>query len=160
MEVRVAERRFYFWESYGKAFDMLTDEEAGAFIKACYRFAFEDVEPDFTDVPKLAFAWKIVSGQIARSVEIGVLNAERGKQGGRPRKSGAKTTAKTTAKSGALSGAKSTAESEEKRSEEKGKELSPSKDGERVGASLPAPDGAALAPSNIVTIPPKPSGDW
>lgn len=111
MEVRVAERRFYFWESYGKAFDMLTDEEAGAFVKACYRFAFEDVEPDFTDVPKLAFAWQIVSGQIARSVEIGVLNAERGKQGGRPRKSGAKTTAKTTAKSGAKSGVKSTAES-------------------------------------------------
>ena len=108
----MAERRFYFWESYGKAFDMLTDEEAGAFIKACYRFAFEDVEPDFTDVPKLAFAWKIVSGQIARSVEIGVLNAERGKQGGRPRKSGAKTTAKTTAKSGAKSTAKSGAESD------------------------------------------------
>lgn len=107
MEVRVAERRFYFWESYGKAFDMLTDEEAGAFVKACYRFAFEDVEPDFADVPKLAFAWQIVSGQIARSVEIGVLNAERGKQGGRPRKSGAKTTAKTTAKSGAKSGAES-----------------------------------------------------
>lgn len=111
MEVRVAERRFYFWESYGKAFDMLTDEEAGAFVKACYRFAFDDVEPDFADVPKLAFAWQIVSGQIARSVEIGVLNAERGKQGGRPRKSGAKTTAKTTAKSGAKSTAKSGAKS-------------------------------------------------
>ena len=107
----MAERRFYFWESYGKAFDMLTDEEAGAFVKACYRFAFEDVEPDFTDVPKLAFAWQIVSGQIARSVEIGVLNAERGKQGDRPRKSGAKTTAKTTAKSGAKSTAKSGAKS-------------------------------------------------
>lgn len=111
MEVRVAERRFYFWESYGKAFDMLTDEEAGVFIKACYRFAFDGAEPDFTDVPKLAFAWQIVSGQIARSVEIGVLNAERGKQGGRPRKSGAKTTAKTTAKSCAKSTAKSGAKS-------------------------------------------------
>ncbi len=137
MEVRVAERRFYFWESYGKAFDMLTDEEAGVFIKACYRFAFEDVEPDFTDVPKLAFAWQIVSGQIARSVEIGVLNAERGKQGGRPRKSGAKTTAKTTAKSGAKStvksGAKSGAESDMNMNMNIGAGASPD-------SSAPAPD--------------------
>ena len=132
MEVRVAERRFYFWESYGKAFDMLTDEEAGVFIKACYRFAFDGAEPDFTDVPKLAFAWQIVSGQIARSVEIGVLNAERGKQGGRPRKSGAKTTAKSGAKSTAKSGAKSGAESDMNMNMNIG-----------AGAS---PDGSAPAP--------------
>lgn len=138
MEVRVAERRFYFWESYGKAFDMLTDEEAGAFVKACYRFAFEDVEPDFTDVPKLAFAWQIVSGQIARSVEIGVLNAERGKQGGRPRKSGAKTTAKTTAKSGA----KSTAKSGVKSGAESDMNMNMN-----IGAGA-SPDSSAPAPSD------------
>lgn len=134
----MAERRFYFWESYGKAFDMLTDEEAGAFVKACYRFAFEDVEPDFTDVPKLAFAWQIVSGQIARSVEIGVLNAERGKQGGRPRKSGAKTTAKTTAKSGA----KSTAKSGVKSGAESDMNMNMN-----IGAGA-SPDSSAPAPSD------------
>lgn len=134
----MAERRFYFWESYGKAFDMLTDEEAGAFVKACYRFAFEDVEPDFADVPKLAFAWQIVSGQIARSVEIGVLNAERGKQGGRPRKSGAKTTAKTTAKSGA----KSTAKSGVKSGAESDMNMNMN-----IGAGA-SPDSSAPAPSD------------
>ena len=99
----MADRRFYFWESYGKAFDMLEDEEAGRFIKACYRFAFDEEHPDFTDEPKLAFAWQIVSAQIERSVEIGVKNSERGKKGGRPKKSGAKTTALSGAKSGAES---------------------------------------------------------
>jgi hypothetical protein len=99
----LADRRFYFWESYGKAFDMLTDEEAGRFIRACYRFAFDGVDPEFSDEPKLGFAWQIVSGQIERSVDIGVKNAERGRRGGRPKKSGAKTTAKSGAKSGAES---------------------------------------------------------
>lgn len=98
----MADRRFYFWESYGRAFDMLEDAEAGRFIKACYRFAFEGIQPDFAE-PKLAFAWQIVSGQIERSVDIGVKNAERGRRGGRPKKSGAKSGAKTTAKSGAES---------------------------------------------------------
>lgn len=98
----MADRRFYFWESYGRAFDMLEDAEAGRFIKACYRFAFDGIQPDFAE-PKLAFAWQIVSGQIERSVDIGVKNAERGRRGGRPKKSGAKSGAKTTAKSGAES---------------------------------------------------------
>lgn len=108
----MADRRFYFWESYGKAFDMLTDADAGRFIKACYRFAFDGAEPDFSDEPTLAFAWQIVSGQIERSVEIGVKSAERGKRGGRPRKTAAKSSTKTTAKTTALSSAKSSAESD------------------------------------------------
>ena len=99
----MADRRFYFWESYGKALDLLTDEEAGRFIKACCRYAFEGVEPDFADDARMAFAWQIVSAQIERSVEIGVKNSERGKKGGRPKKSGAKTTALSGAKSGAES---------------------------------------------------------
>lgn len=95
----MAEKRFYFWESYGKAFDMLSDEDAGRFIKACYRFAFEDVQPDFADELTMAFAWQIVSGQIERSVEIGVKKAEYGRRGGRPKKSIAKTSALSSAES-------------------------------------------------------------
>lgn len=125
MEVRVAERRFYFWESYGKAFDMLTDEEAGVFIKACYRFAFEGVEPDFTDVPKLEFAWQIVSGQIARSVEIGVQRAQSGQRGGRKNKG-------KTKQSSALSNASSNA-------------LSDMNMNMNIGAGA-SPDGSAPAP--------------
>ena len=103
----MAERRFYFWESYAKAFAMLTDEEAGRFIKACCRYAFGGEEPDFSDSPKMEFAFGMICGQLAMSVEIGVRAAESGKQGGRPPK---KTTAKTTAKRGAKTTAESTAE--------------------------------------------------
>jgi len=160
--------RFYFWRGYYDALRKIpTDEQRGRFTMAVCAYAFDGIEPDLSDDPILDIGWSLVADGSRESVRKGVEQSQRGTLGGRPQKgqkttakSGAKTTAKTTAKSGALSGAKSGAKSEEKRSEEKGKELSPSKDGERVGASLPAPDGAALAPSNIVTIPPKPSGDW
>ena len=104
----MAERRFYFWESYGKALDMLTDAEAGRFVKACCAFAFGGVEPDFSDEPRMAFAWQIVSAQITTSVEIGVKNAERGRRGGRKsgesrRKKAAKKDERSTASSTASS---------------------------------------------------------
>lgn len=148
--------RFYFWRGYYDALRKIpTDEQRGRFTMAVCAYAFDGIEPDLSDDPILDIGWSLVADGSRESVRKGVEQSQRGTLGGRPQK-GQKSTAKSGAKSGALSGAKS----EEKRSEEKGKELSPSKDGERVGASLPAPDGAALAPSNIVTIPPKPSGDW
>ena len=148
--------RFYFWRGYYDALRKIpTDEQRGRFTMAVCAYAFDGIEPDLSDDPILDIGWSLVADGSRESVRKGVEQSQRGTLGGRPQKG-----QKTTAKSGALSGAKSGAKSEEKRSEEKGKELSPSKDGERVGASLPAPDGAALAPSNIVTIPPKPSGDW
>lgn len=123
----MADRRFYFWESYGKAFDMLTDEEAGRFIRACYRFAFDGAEPEFSDEPKLGFAWQIVSGQIERSVEIGVKRSASGRRGGRPSK---KSSAKTTA----LSTAESIAESDMNMNMNVGA-------GASLEGSAPAPDG-------------------
>ena len=108
----MAERRFYFWESYAKAFGLLTDGEAGRFIKACCAFAFDGKEPDFSDSAKLEFAFGMVRGQLAASVEIGTRAAESGRKGGRPpKKTTAKSSAKTTAKRGAKSSAKSTPES-------------------------------------------------
>ena len=100
----MAERRFYFWESYAKAFGLLTDAEAGRFVKACCAFAFDGKEPDFSDSAKLEFAFGMVCGQLAMSVEIGTRAAESGRRGGRPPK-------KTTAKRGAKSSAKTTPES-------------------------------------------------
>ena len=168
--------RFYFWRGYYDALRKIpTDEQRGRFTMAVCAYAFDGIEPDLSDDPILDIGWSLVADGSRESVRKGVEQSQRGTLGGRPQKgqkttakSGAKTTAKsgakTTAKSGALSGAKSgaksTAESEEKRKEENGRELSPSYDGERVGASLPAPDGAALAPSDIVSIPPKPAGEW
>ncbi len=107
----MADRRFYFWESYGKALDLLTDEEAGRFIKACCRFAFEGVEPDFSDDARMAFAWQIVSAQITTSIEIGIKNAERGKRGGKASGESRKKRADVK-RSAASSGASSTASSD------------------------------------------------
>lgn len=113
----MAERRFYFWESYAKAFALLTDDEAGRFIKACCEYAFGGKEPDFSDSPKMEFAFGMICGQLAMSVEIGARAAESGRRGGRPPKKstakrGAKSTAKSTAKRGAESSAERGAESD------------------------------------------------
>ena len=112
----MADRRFYFWESYAKAFSLLTDEEAGRFIKACCAFAFDATVPDFSDSPKLAFAWEIVSGQISTSIEIGVRSAERGKRGGKAsgesRRRVQKGKKRSTASSTASNSASSTASSD------------------------------------------------
>ena len=134
----MAERRFYFWESYAKAFALLTDDEAGRFIKACCEYAFGGKEPDFSDSPKMEFAFGMICGQLAMSVEIGVRAAESGKQGGRPPK---KTTAKTTAKRGAKTTAKSTAESTAERGAESDMNMKVN-----VGASASL-EGSASAPT-------------
>lgn len=131
----MADRRFYFWESYGKAMDLLTDEEAGRFIKACCAFAFEGTEPDFSDQPKLAFAFGMIRGQLLMSVEIGVKAVESGKKGGRPSK-------KTTAKRGAKTTPKSTPETTPERGAESDMNMNVN-----VGASASL-DGSASAPDS------------
>ena len=112
----MADRRFYFWEGYAKAFSLLTDEEAGRFIKACCAFAFDGAVPDFSDSPKMAFAWEIVSSQISASIEIGIRSAERGKRGGRAsgesRRKATNRKKRTSASSTASTSASSTASSD------------------------------------------------
>lgn len=134
----MAERRFYFWESYAKAFALLTDDEAGRFIKACCEYAFGGKEPDFSDSPKMEFAFGMICGQLAMSVEIGARAAESGRRGGRPPK---KTTAKRGAKTTAKSSAKSTPESSAERGAESDMNMKVN-----VGASASL-DGSASAPT-------------
>lgn len=134
----MAERRFYFWESYAKAFALLTDDEAGRFIKACCEYAFGGKEPDFSDSPKMEFAFGMICGQLAMSVEIGARAAESGKRGGRPPK---KSTAKRGAKTTAKSSAKSTPESSAERGAESDMNMKVN-----VGASASL-DGSASAPT-------------
>ena len=134
----MAERRFYFWESYAKAFALLTDDEAGRFIKACCEYAFGGKEPDFSDSPKMEFAFGMICGQLAMSVEIGARAAESGKRGGRPPK---KSTAKRGAKTTAKSSAKSTPESSAERGAESDMNMKVN-----VGASASL-EGSASAPT-------------
>lgn len=154
--------RFYFWRGYYDALRKIpTDEQRGRFVMAVCAYAFDGTEPDLDDDPMLSIGWSLVADGSRESVRKGVEQSQRGQLGGRPAKrrraaskSGAKSGAFSGGYSGAKSGAESTAESEEKR-----RELSSPVGEERVGASRSAPGGAALAPSDVVCIPPKPEGD-
>ena len=152
--------RFYFWRGYYDAMDYLTDDEVGRLFRAICAYAFDGTEPDFGGERVLQVAWTMVADTARESVEMGKRASEYGKKGGRPN-SDEKSPPKRGAKRGALSTPKRHPKSPPERvaeSVEYGNVLSPSNDGERVGASRPAPDGAALAPS-IGVLPPKPEGD-
>jgi hypothetical protein len=106
--------RFYFWRNYWDALTKIkTNEERGRFVSAMCEYAFEDVEPDFSDNAVLDIAWTMISSQIRESVEIGRRQYENGQKGGRPKgksKTTAKTTTKTSAKTTGLTTAKSNGE--------------------------------------------------
>lgn len=107
----MAADRFYFWRGYYNALAMLpTDEQRGQFVMAMCEYAFDGTEPELSD-PMQQIAWAVIEGQVRESVEIGRKQSERGKKGGRPRKSAKKSGVKTTALSGVESGVESTAES-------------------------------------------------
>lgn len=107
----MAADRFYFWRGYYNALRMLpTDEQRGQMVMAMCEYAFDGTEPSLTD-PMQQIVWAVIEEQVRESVEIGRKQSERGKQGGRPRKSGKKTTALSGAKSTAKSGVESGAES-------------------------------------------------
>ena len=107
----MAADRFYFWRGYYNALAMLpTDEQRGQMVMAMCEYAFDGTEPELND-PMQQIAWAVIEGQVRESVEIGRKQSERGKKGGRPRKTAKKSGAKTTALSGVESGVESTAES-------------------------------------------------
>ena len=148
--------RFYFWRGYYDAMDYLTDDEVGRLFRAICAYAFDGEEPDFEGERVLQVAWTMVADTARESVEMGKRASEYGKQGGRPSKD-----VKSPPKRGAKRPPKRHPERPPERvaeSVEYGNVLSPSDDGERVGASRTAPDGAALAPG-IGALPPKPEGD-
>ena len=107
----MAADRFYFWRGYHKALAMLeTDEQRGHLVMAMCDYAFDGIEPALDD-PMQQIVWAVIRDQVRDSVEIGRKQSERGKRGGRPRKTDKKSTAKTTALSVVKSGVKSTAKS-------------------------------------------------
>ena len=140
--------RFYFWRGYYDAMDYLTDDEVGRLFRAICAYAFDGEEPDFEGELVLQVAWTMVADTARESVEMGKRASEYGKQGGRPSKD-----VKRPPKRGAKRPPKRHPERPPERvaeSVEYGNVLSPSNDGERVGASRSAPDGAALAPDGHV----------
>ena len=121
--------RFYFWRGYWDAIRKLPDAETrDRFVTAICAYAFDGIEPDFTDEPMLDFAWSLVADQVRESVQIGVKQSAYGKRGGRPSKRG-----KSTAKTPPLRGAKTTPKSTPK--------SPPLRGAERVAESIPESEG-------------------
>jgi hypothetical protein len=146
----VAGQCFRYWSGYHEAMRDLTDEQAGALVKALGALAFEGAEPEFSD-PTLRVVFKVMREQVETSRDISDRAREAGAKGGRPkaeaggRKSTAKRSAKRGAKRGALSSAKRGAESEEKRRESK-RLLHGLDDAAPEGASSTAEDPYELPP--------------
>lgn len=137
---------FRYWSGYHEAMRDLTDEQAGALVKALGALAFEGMEPEFSD-PTLRVVFKVMREQVETSRDISDRAREAGAKGGRPKAEagGRKSTAKRGAKRGALSTAKRGAESEEKRRESK-----------RLlhGLDDAAPEGAPSTAEDPYDIPP------
>ena len=159
--------RFYFWRGYYDALKLLPDPHSREMlVMGMCQWAFDGVEPSFSDNPLMQLAWALVRDQVAESVEIGRDASRRGSMGGRPpkgkktsAKSRAKTSAKTSALSSAESSAETSAESEGKGTDRKGSDCYASTSVEADAPRL-APGGAARAHGDeipdYISAPPKP----
>lgn len=80
---------FLIHKEYQDMIDALTDEQAGAFLKAMMRYAFEGEDPEVDD-QSVRLTFIMVRKYIDRMTEkydrICAVNRENGSKGGRPRK--------------------------------------------------------------------------
>lgn len=83
----MAADRFYFWRGYYDAMRKLDERQCGRFVMAMCDYAFDGIEPDFSDDDKLEFAWLMICDQIRESVVIGRNRAEAGRRSGESRRS-------------------------------------------------------------------------
>lgn len=86
----MATDKFSFWIGYRDALRKLEPSDGYRLVMAMCDYAFDGIEPDFTDSEKLDLAWQFVRDQVGESVEISRRNAEKGRKSGeaRRRKSG------------------------------------------------------------------------
>jgi len=142
--------RFYFWRGYYDALKMLpTPEQRDGLVMGLCAYAFDGEEPDYSGDAVLSVVWQIVRDQVAESVNIGREMAERGRRSGESRR-------RKKAGEQRSNAVPNSVPNEGKGTDRKGSDCTSTS--VEVGASLPAPDGAALAP-HIGEIPPKPDGD-
>lgn len=80
---------FILYHNYGAQVDILTDEQAGQFIKGIFAYVNTGVRPQFQE-PIVAMLFSIVADQLDRDTEkyehTCRVRSEAGKKGGRPRK--------------------------------------------------------------------------
>lgn len=60
--------RFTFFRGYAESMEMLSDPEAGRLIKAMSKYAFEGVEPKFTN-RNLKLLWPTIKPNIETNVK-------------------------------------------------------------------------------------------
>lgn len=83
----MAEKRFYFWQSYELGMmSLATDADRGEMVRAMCAWAFRGEWPDFSGRPQFETAWAFISGQLKTSVEIGENNADKGRKSGESRR--------------------------------------------------------------------------
>lgn len=75
--------RFTFFESYYRAAQKLPEDERLAFYEGLCRLAFDGVFPEYEPGSKTDMAYTVILPHIQKSIDM----SERGKMGGRPRKS-------------------------------------------------------------------------
>lgn len=83
----MAADRFYFWRGYYDAMRKLDERQCGRFVMAMCEYAFDGIEPDFSDDERLDFAWTLICDQVCESVEIGRRRSEAGRRSGESRRS-------------------------------------------------------------------------
>jgi len=82
----VATDKFSFWIGYRDALRKLEPSDGYRLVMAMCDYAFDGIEPDFTDSAKLDLAWQFVRDQVGESVEISRRNAEKGRKSGEARR--------------------------------------------------------------------------
>lgn len=82
----MATDKFSFWIGYRDALRKLEPSDGYRLVMAMCDYAFDGIEPDFTDSAKLDLAWQFVRDQVGESVEISRRNAEKGRKSGEARR--------------------------------------------------------------------------
>ena len=119
---------FKFWDSYWHALCRVSDEQAGALVKALCAYVFDGEEPDYSDEPLMGMVFDVMAGQAEQSRDLSR----------QARENGAKGRGKSHAK-GSQKGGFGGGKAPSKRKEKKGEEATFAD-----GASLP-PNGGARA---------------
>lgn len=77
----MADKKFNFFESYHRALSCVPDSCYGRVVRGMALFAFEGIEPNFTnDIDNVA--WELIRPILQHGMELSQVRAEVGKQGG------------------------------------------------------------------------------
>ncbi len=142
---------FKFWHSYYDAICLMSDEQAGSFMKKLCAYVFDGVEPKFSsDMERFGFT--LVADQAAESKRLSDQAIAKGRRSGEARRRKAEEKAKAEFSTKVFNNGRE--HGSEHGSERKYVGLSSSKEEERKGAAGAGPWGPA--PPRLEDLPPIP----